>query len=125
MNEYFFGPLMEHGLQNEINLLHARVCHALADSKRILLLYALASKPHRVVDLMELLEVSQPTVSHHLKVLREQGLVAGRREGNETYYYLQDKRVIEALDLLRAVLRDMLIRQASLVQHIGDAGSEA
>lgn len=116
---------MEHELQNEINLLHARVCHALADPKRILLLYALASKPHRVVDLMELLEVSQPTVSHHLKVLREQGLMIGRREGNETYYYLLDKRVIEALDLLRAVLRDLLLRQANLAQHIGEPGNEA
>ncbi len=116
---------MDHSLQDEINLLHAKVCQALADPKRILLLYALANKPHRVADLMELLEVSQPTVSHHLKVLREQGLVAGRREGNETYYYLLDRRVIDALEILRAVLRDMLIRQANLVQHFKEPREEA
>lgn len=111
---------MKPSLIEEINLLHAQVCHALADPKRILLLYALAERPHRVVELVELLEVSQPTVSHHLKVLRERGLISGRREGTEVYYSLNDPRVIQALDLLREVLADQLARQAHLAQQLNE-----
>nr|HID13381.1 transcriptional regulator [Anaerolineae bacterium] len=86
--------------------------------KRILLLYALADGPRRVTDLAEALGVPQPTVSHHLKILRERGLVVAEREGTAAYYSLADQRVIQALDLLRAMLADLLAQQADLAEHI-------
>ena len=55
------------------------------------------------------------TTSRHLKVLRERGLVVAERDAQSIYYTLADKRVIEALDLLRAVLNDKLEAQAQLV----------
>ncbi len=105
-------------LQREIVLLHAQICQGLADPKRILILYALADGPRRVTDLVETLGLPQPTVSHHLKVLRERGLVAARQEGPTIYYVLADRRVIQALDLLREILRDRLTQQASLFQEL-------
>lgn len=104
--------------QQEINLLHARICQGLADPKRILLLYALASGRQRVTDLAETLGMPQPTISNHLKTLRDRGLVVAEREGTAVYYSLADPRVIEALDLLRAVLADLLTQQADLAEHI-------
>ena len=106
-------PLIE-----EINLLHAQICQALADPKRILLLYALADGPRRVNDLVESLGMPQPTVSHHLKILRERGIVTARREGSAVYYSLADERVIQALDLLRDVLGDLLAHRANLAEQI-------
>ncbi len=103
--------------QREIVLLHAQICQGLADPKRILILYALADRPCRVSDLTELLGLPQPTVSHHLKILRERGLVTIKQEGSTIYYTLADNRVIQALDLLREVLRDRLIQQANLFQQ--------
>jgi DNA-binding transcriptional ArsR family regulator len=105
-------------LQQEINLLHAQVCQALADPKRILLLYALAEGPRRVTDLAETLGLPQPTVSHHLKILRERGLVAAEQEGVAVHYSLTDARVIQALDLLRGVLRAQLVLQAGLAERL-------
>ncbi len=105
-------------LQREIVLLHAQICQGLADPKRILILYALADGPRRVTDLAEILGLPQPTVSHHLKILRERGLVVARQEGPVIYYALADKRVIQALDLLREILRDRLTQQASLLREI-------
>jgi DNA-binding transcriptional ArsR family regulator len=58
----------------------------------------------------------QPTVSRHLKVLRERGLVTTRREGQSIYYAVADLRIIQALDLMRAVLADSLKSQAELAE---------
>jgi ArsR family transcriptional regulator len=107
---------MDENLELEVNLLHAHVCQALADPKRILILYALAAKPQYVSELADSLDIPQPTVSRHLKVLRERSLVESERDGAAVYYSLTDQRVIEALDLLRAVLADVLTQQAQLAQ---------
>ncbi len=63
----------------------------------------------------------QPTASHHLKILRERGLVVTEREGTAVYYSLADRRVVEALDLLRAMLGDLLTQQADLAEHISES----
>jgi ArsR family transcriptional regulator len=110
------------GLRQEITLLHAQVCQGLADPKRILILYALADGPRRVTDLADALGMPQPTVSHHLKILRERGLVVAEQEGTAVYYTLADERVIQALDLLREVLRTQLALRADLVEHLSAVG---
>jgi len=102
-------------LSQEVNQLHADLCSALADPTRILLLYALSEKPHMVNALVEKLGISQPTISRHLKILRERGLVNVVRLGQNVEYSLSDLRLIEALDMLRAVLRDNIQRRAMLI----------
>jgi DNA-binding transcriptional ArsR family regulator len=109
---------MENSLQQEINLLHAQICQGLADPTRILLLYALGEGPRRVTDLVEAFDLPQSTVSHHLKILRERGLVVAEREGTAAYYSLADLRVIKALDMLREVLADVLAQQARLMSRV-------
>ncbi len=107
-------------LRQEINLLHAQVCQALADPKRILLLYALSEERRRVTDLAEALDMPQPTISHHLKILRERGMVTAERDGTAIYYSLTDPRVVQALDLLRAVLANLLSQQIGLVEQLSN-----
>lgn len=103
-------------LSDEVTQLHADICSALADPRRILLLYALAEHPYTVNDLAEEISVSQPSTSRHLKILRERGLVRAVRQGTSVEYNLVDRRLIEALDLLRDVLRDRLAYRASLIE---------
>lgn len=109
---------MDRTLVEEINLLHAQMCQGLADPTRILILYLLAESPHYVTELSDVLQVRQPTVSHHLKVLRDRGLVVATREGNTVRYELRDQRVIQALDLLRAMMADLLADQARLASAV-------
>lgn len=104
-------------LPEEVIQLHADICSALADPRRILLLYALADRPHNVGELAEFLNISQPATSRHLKLLRERGLVKALRQGTTVEYHLADQRLIEALDLLRNVLRDRLTYRASLIEE--------
>ncbi len=102
-------------LPEEITQLHAEICMALGDAHRILMLYALADRPYNVCDLAGKLGMSQPTTSRHLKILRERGLAQANRHGPSVEYSLADPRLIEALDLLRGVLRDRLTYRASLI----------
>ncbi len=109
---------MPHALENEINQLHAEICAGLADPKRILILYALSERNYTVNELTETLELSQPLVSRHLKVLRERGMVNANRIGSSVEYSLADVRLIQALDLLRSALRENLAHRAALAGAI-------
>jgi DNA-binding transcriptional ArsR family regulator len=92
---------MDERLGQEIGLLHAQICGALADPSRILILYALADGPKYV---------------NELKILRERSLVISERRGLTVHYALTDPRIIEALDLLRDVLHVVLSQQLELVE---------
>lgn len=108
---------MQPPLQREIQLLHAEICQALADPKRIALLYTLDEGPQCVTDLAQALDAPQPTVSYHLRILRERGLVVAQPEGTSVHYSLADRRIVEALEILRTMLADILARQAELMRE--------
>jgi len=105
-------------LKQEISQLEADFCFALSDPNRILMLYALSEKPLNVTELTHELGLNQPTTSRHLKVMRERGLVQTVRTGTTVTYHLSDQRLIQALDLLRSVMRDRLTERASLINEI-------
>ena len=106
---------MNHILEQEINQLHAEFCAGLADPKRLLILYTLSEGPRNVTDLAASLGLSQPAASRHLKVLRERGMVTATRAGAAVDYRLADQRLIQALDLLRAAMRDHMSHRAELI----------
>jgi len=110
--------MMNSDLENEVLQLHAEICAGLADPSRIMILYELSSGPRNVTELCTTLNMPQPMTSRHLKVLRERGMVTAERQGTVIQYSLADRRLIEALDLLRAALRDILAHRVQLVDVI-------
>ena len=104
-------------LVQEIILLHADFCSALADSTRLILLYALADGPRHVTELAQELNQPQPTISRHLKNLRDRGLVVATRQGTMVQYAIADRRVIDALDILRSIMRDSIQKRASFIEE--------
>jgi ArsR family transcriptional regulator len=105
-------------LKQEIIQLEADFCAALSDPTRIFILYALNERDLNVTELTNELGIPQPTTSRHLKVLRERGLVSTERQGTVITYHLADNRVIHALDLLRATMRDRMTQRANLVNEL-------
>src|SRR5512139_1260506 len=99
---------MNNSLESEITQLHAEICAGLGDPNRILILYELSQSPQNMTEIATNLKMPQPLVSRHLKVLRERGMVLPRRKGTLIQFTLPDERLIQALDLLRAVMRDGL-----------------
>ena len=110
-------------LQEEIHRMHANLCSALADPTRILILYTLMQGESNVSDLAEAVGIPQPSVSRHLKVLRESGLANSQRDGHSMVYELADTRVIEALNLLRSVLASNLEKQVAVAHSASQAYS--
>ena len=67
---------------------------ALADPTRQKIMGLICCKWLSVNEIVEAIDVSQPTVSHHLAILRQAGLVGVRSEGKHTFYTLNQSRVV-------------------------------
>ena len=73
---------------------------ALADETRQKIMGLVCCRWLSVTEIVEQLDVSQPTVSHHLSVLREAGLVRAREEGKQTFYSLNQERLATCCNTL-------------------------
>lgn len=83
----------------------AKVFKLLSDETRLrILLYLFQTEELHVRALCDLLEQSQPAVSHHLALLRVAELIEPRREGKHNYYRLLPQRFQELLDMLFAAV---------------------
>ena len=80
---------------------NARVFKAFCDEKRLTILDMLQSGEKCACVLLEKLEISQPTLSHHMKILVDSGIVAARKEGKWTYYSISTDGSETAVKLLR------------------------
>ena len=103
--------------EDEISLLHRYVCEGIGDPNRLKLLYLVAERARNVTELTEALDVAQPTVSHHLRILRERGLVRAEREGTSIYYSLGDPRIMEAIEIMRKFVQDLIQARADVVRR--------
>ena len=86
------GPATEPLDATDAGLLAARF-KALADPTRVAIVNRLAAGECCVCDLNAAFELSQPTISHHLRVLRDAGLVEATRRGTWAYYRLAEEQV--------------------------------
>lgn len=104
-------------LYEEIQLLHDRICRAINDPKRLMIIFALSNAPRYVIELANELGYPQPTVSRHLNALYQSGLVVKERRGQTVYYSLRDERIIEALDLMRSLMSDLIQQNARVTAN--------
>lgn len=81
---------------------YARLLRVIAHPTRLMILAELMKGTKCVNDIRDLLEVSQPNVSQHLAVLKENGLVAARKDGVSRCYYLVKTNLVKGLFALMA-----------------------
>jgi ArsR family transcriptional regulator len=112
---------MHEALEAELLHLHEEVLTGLADPRRLRILVALGSRPMSAHELALELGLDAPSVAQHVKVMRERGLILASAFRGETRYEVSDERLLEAIDLLRGVLRDWTYRRTekalALVGH--------
>jgi ArsR family transcriptional regulator len=99
------SPMVREPLDESAAVDLARTFKALADPIRLRLLSLIASFEGGeacVCDLSGPFDVSQPTISHHLKVLREAGLVGSERRGTWVYYWVIPAALTKLSSLLEA-----------------------
>jgi DNA-binding transcriptional ArsR family regulator len=84
--------------------MHAELCKALANQHRLGILYALSRQEMCVSDLAAALEIPIHNVSQHLRVLKDQLLVRGRKDGQTVYYSITNPTFIQGCTLIRQAL---------------------
>ncbi len=82
----------------------ANIFKALGDENRIRILEILCTGEKCACKLLEELIISQPTLSHHMKILCDSGIVTGRRDGKWTHYSINRDSIGEIRMLLQALL---------------------
>lgn len=81
---------------NELDV--ALICRALGDPNRLKIVLMLSGGEECACKLLEAFEITQPTLSHHMKILSGCGLVTARKDGKWSYYSLNS----ETLDKFKA-----------------------
>ena len=87
-------------INNEVLEKLADVCQVMSDANRLRILFMCAENTTAVNDFVEKLSLSQPLVSHHLKLMRQQRLIKGQRQGKQIFYSLHDEHI-------HCILKDM------------------
>jgi DNA-binding transcriptional ArsR family regulator len=71
----------------------------LAEANRLRIIKVIGKERRSVSEIVEMTRLSQPLVSHHLRLLREQMILETQREGPFIYHRLKDERLLDALGL--------------------------
>ncbi|HJZ86197.1 MAG TPA: metalloregulator ArsR/SmtB family transcription factor [Polyangia bacterium] len=92
--------LLSRSLQTDAERVHglAEIFKTLGDPTRLKILAALGTRERCVHDLCVRLHMSQPAVSHQLRILRSERLVKPRRAGREIFYSLDDAHVMVLIE---------------------------
>lgn len=69
----------------------------IGDSTRLKIFWILCHREECVINIAAIMDMSSPAVAHHLKLLRDSGLVTTRREGKEMYYKAADTPIVHVL----------------------------
>jgi len=80
---------------------NARVFKAFCDENRLKILEMLRGGEKCACVLLKTMDISQPTLSHHMKILFDSGIVSARREGKWMYYSISESGADNAARLLR------------------------
>jgi DNA-binding transcriptional ArsR family regulator len=92
--------------------LQAKVFYALSDSTRLQILEFLRDGEKCVCEIVPHLELIQPLVSRHLKILKDAGLVHFRKDGTKRLYAIVDHKIFEVIDSLTPELVSKLKQEA-------------
>ena len=77
---------------------------AFCDENRVKILKLLLTGEKRACVLLDDMHITQPTLSHHMKILCDSGIVIGRKEGKWMHYSISENGVQYAIDCLQALM---------------------
>ena len=98
--------------------MQARLCQSLGHSIRLRIIHTLKQGPKSVNDLAALVNVSQPTISRHLSVLRSNGILTAHRKGAEIYYEISNPKVIQVCEMMHLILVERETMQLDLLHSM-------
>ena len=82
------------------------IFQTLSDYNRLGMIRFICEKESSVGEIVKATRLSQPLVSHHLRVLKDNGILETRRKGPFIYYFIRDKKILEAINLFLELFRN-------------------
>ena len=102
--------------------LHSEICKTLASPKRQMILGNLRDEELTAGELQLRTGIPQATLSQHLAILRNHGMVRARREGNRVHYAIANPKIIQAFDLITEVMQESLDARTQTVTDVTSRG---
>ncbi len=87
------------------------IFQTLSDYNRLGMIKFISEKERSVGEIVNETKLSQPLVSHHLRVLKENGVLETKRNGPFIYYFIRDKKILDAINLVLEIFRDSDIKE--------------
>jgi ArsR family transcriptional regulator len=114
-------------MPDALRRLKAEVFQALAHPTRIAIIDLLGEKEFSAGELIEKLGIEQANMSQHLAVLRSRQLVVNRKVGNQVFYSVRDRLLLQVLALMRTYFQNHFSDSLALVREMSSAnkGSKA
>ena len=110
--------------QQNLNRFKAAIYHALSDPIRLEILDFLRDGEKCVCEIIPHLNIIQPVVSRHLKILKDAGIIRCRKEGTKRMYSIVDPRVHSAVDALTPELVGVLQKEVMEQMSCSQRGEE-
>ncbi|MCE5346709.1 MAG: metalloregulator ArsR/SmtB family transcription factor [Bacteroidales bacterium] len=86
------------------------IFQTLSDYNRLGMIQFIGEKERSVGEIVKETKLSQPLVSHHLRVLKNNGILETKRNGPFIFYYIRDKKILDAIDLFSEIFKDSDIK---------------
>lgn len=110
--------------QKSIFEIQADLCRCMSNALRIEIVHYLRNGPKRVTDIVNATAQPQATISRHLGVLRDGGVLSAQRQGQDVYYQIANFKILHICDLMKEVLVEEAIIRSRLVQGVDETGEE-
>jgi DNA-binding transcriptional ArsR family regulator len=82
------------------------IFQTLSDYNRLGIIQFICEKERSVGEIVIETKLSQPLVSHHLRVLKENGILETKRNGPFIFYYIRDKKILDAINLFSEIFKN-------------------
>lgn len=102
--------------QTELYKVQAEIIKAMAHPTRILIIEALSKQEHCVCELTDMIGADTSTVSKHLSVLKNAGIIQDEKRGQMVYYHFTMPCALNFLKCLEAVIKDRAKAQLALLR---------
>ncbi|MBG0860888.1 MAG: helix-turn-helix transcriptional regulator [Bacteroidales bacterium] len=86
------------------------IFQTLSDYNRLGIIRFICERESSVGEIVKATKLSQPLVSHHLRVLKENGILETKRNGPFIFYYIRDKRILDAINLFQELFKNSDIK---------------
>lgn len=100
--------------EKSLSVERARILKALAHPSRIFIVEQLNNKPHCVCELTEMIEADTSTVSKHLSILKNAGIIEYEKRGTSVYYSLRCTCIMKFMGCIEQVIKMNLEKQTAL-----------